>query len=71
MMEDVFEQLEEELEQTVIMARVDTEKNPLLAADYRIASLPTFVLFDRGKPILRMAGVMDIDEMKKRIRKIL
>lgn len=68
MMEDIFVQLEEEFDQKISMARVDTEKNPLLAAEYRIGGLPTFVLFDRGKPVLRMTGVMSAEQMSDAIR---
>lgn len=71
MMEDVFGQLEEELEGEVRMARVDIEKNPLLAAEYRIGGLPSFLLFDRGKLVLRMTGVMGVEEMWSRINVIL
>jgi thioredoxin 2 len=42
----------------VLVAKVDTEAVPDLAARYGIQSLPTFVVFDRGKESNRASGAM-------------
>ena len=69
MMEDAFELVAEEFDGQIKAGRVETEQNPLLAARYRISRLPSFLLFAGGEVILRMAGVMEPEEMAERLEK--
>lgn len=71
MMEDIFEQLGEEVAGEIQLARVNTDTNPLLAAEYRIGGLPSFLLFNHGRLIIRMTGVMSVEEMEIRIKNAL
>ncbi len=67
MMEDVFELVAEEFDGQMGTGRVETERNPLLTARYRISRLPSFLLFVGGEVVLRMTGVMEPEEMAKRL----
>ena len=63
MMEDVFELVAEEFDGQMGTGRVETERNPLLTARYRISRLHSFLLFVGGEVVLRMTGVMEPEEM--------
>lgn len=38
------------------VAKVDVDANPDLARQFKVMSLPTLVLFDKGEPVKRMVG---------------
>jgi thioredoxin 2 len=47
-----------------LVLKVDTEREPDLASRYRIQSIPNFVVFNRGKPVLQRSGVARTSEMR-------
>jgi len=58
MMAPQFEQAAKTLEPRVRLAKVDTEAEQTLGAQYGIRSIPTLALFKGGKEIARQAGAM-------------
>jgi thioredoxin 2 len=58
MMAPHFEKAATELEPTVRLAKVDTEREQMLAGRYAIRSIPTMALFYQGREIARQAGAM-------------
>jgi thioredoxin 2 len=50
------------LEPYVRLAKVDTEAAPELAARYAIRSIPTLMLFVRGREVARHSGAMTLPE---------
>lgn len=54
------------LEPYVRLAKVDTEAAPQIAARYGIRSIPTLMLFVRGKEVARQAGAMTRPEQISR-----
>jgi thioredoxin 2 len=58
MMAPHFEKAAAELEPTVRLAKVDTEREQMLAGRYAIRSIPTMALFYQGREIARQAGAM-------------
>lgn len=71
MMEDVFDSIAEEFSGEILTGRVEIDSNPFLAEKYRIRTIPVFLLFERGKVILRMTGVMEFEEMAERLNDVL
>lgn len=71
MMEDVFDSIAEEFSGEILTGRVGIDSNPFLAEKYRIRTIPVFLLFERGKVILRMTGVMEFEEMAERLNDVL
>lgn len=59
MMAPAFEAAAAELEPEVRLAKVNTEENQQLAAQFGIRSIPTLALFRRGEELDRMSGAMD------------
>lgn len=43
--------------------KVDTERQPQLAAEYQISGIPTLILFKDGKPVHRTSGVMPLQRL--------
>ena len=56
--------LAHEMAGQALVLKVDTESNPGLATRYRIQSIPNFLVFRNGKPVLQRAGVSGCAEMR-------
>lgn len=63
MMAPWFEQAAHRLEPHFRLAKVDTEAEPTLGAQYGIRSIPTLVLFKGGKEIARQSGAMGVEDI--------
>jgi thioredoxin 2 len=59
------QQLAERLAGKALVLKVDTEKNPDLAARYEVRGIPNFVVFKDGQKRLQRAGVSDSREMER------
>lgn len=59
MMAPVFARAAAELEPECRLVKVETEQCRNLAARYQIRSIPSLVLFRKGKEVARQAGAMD------------
>ena len=58
MMTPNFEAAAPQLEPRVRLAKLDTEKQPAIAARYGISGIPTMILIRKGREIARTSGVM-------------
>lgn len=58
-----FEQAATELEPLVRLAKLNTEEEQALAAQYAIRSIPTMMLFKGGREVARQSGVMPASEI--------
>ena len=54
-MKPVLEELAGERED-VRFVKLDVDANAATAARYRVLSMPTFMVFDGGEPVLRLVG---------------
>lgn len=48
-----------------VVLKVDTEANQQLAASLQIQSIPTFMVFRGGAPVVRQSGVVPRTEMRR------
>lgn len=71
MMGPQFEQAAAELEPLVRLAKVDTESEPQLAAQFGIRSIPTLVLFRNGREVARQSGALSADDIVRWARGLL
>lgn len=58
MMAPHFAQAAAQLEPRIRLVKVNTEIEQVLGAQYGIRSIPTLVLFSRGREIVRQSGAM-------------
>ena len=59
MMAPLFEKAAAQLEPAMRLAKLNTEEEQALAARYGIRSIPTLIMFRRGKEIARQSGALD------------
>ena len=59
MMAPVFDRAARDFEPRVRLAKLDTERQSQLAANYAIRSIPTLVIFKHGQELTRMSGALD------------
>ncbi|KAI3464677.1 hypothetical protein Pfo_021340 [Paulownia fortunei] len=63
----ILEQVSASMIDKIQVVKIDTEKYPSIANQYRIEALPTFILFKDGKPCDRFEGAMGADQLIQRI----
>mgnify|MGYP000780909562 CR=1 FL=1 len=63
MMAPQFQQAAHQLEPRIRLAKVNTEAEPHLAAQFGIRSIPTLALFQGGREIARQAGAMGAQDI--------
>lgn len=63
MMAPVFAQAAAQLQPQVRLAKVNTEVEQGLAAQYGIRSIPTLALFRGGREVDRVAGALDLQRL--------
>jgi len=61
----------DELAESVMVARVDTEKFPSLGARYEVEGLPSVILFVDGEPVHRIEGIEGASEILRQVRDFL
>ncbi len=64
MMAPAFEQACAELEPDVRLAKLNTEDEQGIAAQFNIRSIPTIVMFKNGREVARQAGAMSQADIK-------
>lgn len=71
MMASIVEQANQHLKSRVRMVKINTDNYPNLATQYRIAALPTLVLFKQGREVDRIEGVMQADALIRHLQSLL
>ncbi|MCM8764619.1 MAG: thioredoxin [Candidatus Omnitrophica bacterium] len=58
MMAPVVEEISRELEGKIVVAKLNVDESPEIAARFQIFSIPTFILFKDGKPQQKIVGAV-------------
>lgn len=66
-MHPILDQLKEELGNKVRILKIDVDKNPAVADQFKIRGVPTFILFKSGEIQWRQSGGMDLQTLKRRV----
>lgn len=67
MLAPTLEKVAEELAGKVKVAKLNVDEEPELANTYRISSIPTVILFRGGKPAAQSIGLMNKENLLKRL----
>lgn len=67
MLAPIIEELDKELTD-VLVAKVDVDQEQSLAMDYKVASIPTLLLFKNGEVAERMIGFHDKEEISELLK---
>jgi thioredoxin 2 len=51
-----------------IILKVDTERYPGLAAQFKISGIPHFIIFSSGRPVIRQAGLMNHEQLESLLK---
>ncbi len=57
-----------ESQYSITVAKVDTESNPLLASRFNIFSIPALLLFENGKEVKRISGLMSLEALEEHLK---
>jgi thioredoxin len=74
-MSPIYEELSHEYANRVLFLKINTDHNPKSSAEYRIFSVPTFVIFNKGNRVAHRTGATPkvkfktwMEEVIKKIR---
>ncbi len=56
MVAPVIEELSGTYDGKVLVGKLDVDANPKVAGDYRVMSIPTVIVFEKGKEVSRQVG---------------
>ncbi|MGP1455518.1 MAG: thioredoxin [Treponema sp.] len=59
MLGPIFEEAEKEIGDKALLAKVNVDNEADLAAQYRVSSIPTIIVFKNGKEVSRSVGFID------------
>lgn len=68
MMVPILEQVNAQLQNSLRIVKIDTEKYAGLATQYQINALPTLVLFKQGQPVEKIEGVMQAEQLVQHLK---
>ena len=71
MLGPVIEELAKEYEGKAKICKINTDDAPEKSVQYRIASIPTLMLFKDGQMVKQMVGLQSKEELKKQIDALL
>ncbi|NDV83489.1 thioredoxin [Bacteroides sp. 51] len=66
-MKPVLEDVKKQLGDRVRIIKIDVDQFGELAQQYRIQSVPTFILFKNGDKLWRQSGLMQAQQLKEMI----
>ena len=69
MITPAVKQLSQEFKGKLQVVKVNVDKQPHIAAKYGIKSIPTLILFHKGKLLWRHSGVLPYEALKSEIEK--
>ena len=67
-MAPILEQLAEAHAGKLRIIKLDVDRNPAAAQQFRVQSIPTLILFQRGQPVWRQAGVVPLPELTRAVQ---
>jgi thioredoxin 1 len=70
MMSPILKEVKDELGENVSIIKIDVDKNPSLASQYKVRGVPTLVLYNKGQQVWRQSGLVQKREIVSIIQKI-
>ncbi len=70
-MAPILEQVAAQHQGKLRIIKIDVDKNPAVAQQYRVQSIPTLVLFRQGQAVWRQAGVVPAAQLGQALQPFL
>lgn len=67
MLGPIIEEISEEMDGKVKVAKINVDEEGYLANQFRISSIPTVMLFKDGKPVSQVIGLLRKEDLIKRL----
>ncbi len=67
-MAPILKQVKNQMEEALRIIKIDVDKNPKAAKQFQIQSVPTLILFHKGKVIWQSSGVIPASQLLQIIR---
>lgn len=68
MLAPVIEQLSENLDGKIKVLKMDVDQNPVTSMSFEVASIPTVILFDKGKSVNKLIGFRPLEQIEAAIK---
>ena len=59
----ILKEVKDELGEAIKIIKIDIDKNPTIATQYQVRSVPTMILFNEGESKWRKSGVLPKNEI--------
>jgi thioredoxin 1 len=67
-MAPILKQVKDEVQDNASIIKIDVDKNQQTAMAYQVNSVPTLILFKQGKVLWRQSGVLQKNELVKKLK---
>ena len=71
MMPPILQEVKKSIGNEITIIKMDVDKNPQTARQYGIQSVPTLILFQKGKVLWRQSGVVQASQLELLLRRFL
>jgi len=65
----ILKKVKSDLKEPIRIVKVNVDRNPYIATQYKVQNLPTVMVFKKGTPLWKTEGVCDAEEIKLVVQK--
>ena len=70
-MAPILEQVAAQHQGKLKVIKIDVDRNPAVAQQFRVQGIPTLILFHKGQPVWRQSGVVPAQQLSQTVQSYL